>query len=75
MGVVTRRMQGLEEMANWGGGDAGWTHAAVLRCAGGSSGGGSGAAGSGGEHGGEGHGEGGGGGVMWGIQCTNGVVC
>ena len=44
-----------------GGGDAERIHAAVLRCAGGSSGGGSGAAGSGGEQGGEGHGEGGGG--------------
>ena len=59
MGVVTQRTQRLEEMAHLGGRDAGWTHAAVFRYAGGSSGGGAGAAGSGGEHGGEGHGEGG----------------
>ena len=60
MGVVKRRTHGSEEMANLGWGDAGWTHAAVHRCAGGSSGGGSGVAGCRGEHGGEGQGESGG---------------
>ena len=81
MGVETQRTQRLAEMANLGGGDAGWTHAAVFRCAGGSSGGGSGAAESGGEQGGEEPGERGGWGGMGGsagaggVQCTNGIVC
>ena len=61
MGVVTQRTQRLEETANLGGRDAGWTHAAVHRCSGGLSGGGEVAAGSGGEQRGARHGEGRGG--------------